>query len=191
MTRREQLYPEIQRLREVEGLMWREIAERLDIALPTAHEYYSDPDGVGVRARKAKTDGACVDCGARTVSDGGRAPERCRTHSDAHTRAVSRKWILDSFAEWHRIFGVPPTASEWNPASCRLRTRQPGDGPARALARYEFTGRPWPAPSLICRHFGTWNDAVRAAGFEPLAPNERWVGRRGIELRRQDEAVAA
>lgn len=43
-TRREQLYPEIKRLREVEGLMWREIGERLGLAKTTVQDYYSDPD---------------------------------------------------------------------------------------------------------------------------------------------------
>jgi DNA-directed RNA polymerase specialized sigma24 family protein len=36
VTRREQLYPEIRRLREDEGLKWREIGERLGIPLKTA-----------------------------------------------------------------------------------------------------------------------------------------------------------
>jgi hypothetical protein len=44
MTRREQLYPEIKRLREVEGLKWREIGERLGLARSTVQDYYADPD---------------------------------------------------------------------------------------------------------------------------------------------------
>jgi hypothetical protein len=51
MTNRERLYPEIKRLREVEGLMWREIGERLGLSLKTVHDYYSDPDGSKARAR--------------------------------------------------------------------------------------------------------------------------------------------
>jgi hypothetical protein len=44
VTRREQLYPEIKRLREDEGMAWKEIGQRLGLARSTAHDYYSDPD---------------------------------------------------------------------------------------------------------------------------------------------------
>jgi hypothetical protein len=190
VTRREELLPEIRRLRDVEGLMWREIGARLGLSKATAHAYYSDPTGDVARARKAKKNGRCVDCRAETKASGAAVPpERCRTCNAAHVRAQSRRWILDSFAEWHRIFGVPPTAVEWAPAQARLRMRR-GEYGSQPLARYESTGRPWPVPSLVADHFGSWNEGLRAAGFEPLTLSERPLGRRAAELRRSDEVAA-
>lgn len=54
MTKRERLYPEIKRLRDDEGLTWREIGERLGMSLKTAHEYYSDPRGERYAERQAR-----------------------------------------------------------------------------------------------------------------------------------------
>lgn len=69
MTRREELFPEIKRLREVEGLMWREIGECLGLSLKTVHDYYTDPTNERHRARHArwalKDYGTCEDCGGR------------------------------------------------------------------------------------------------------------------------------
>jgi hypothetical protein len=191
MTKRERLYPEIKRLREAEGLMWREIGERLELSLTTVHQYYSDPDGSKVAARKAKTNGVCIDCGGRTVGDGSTTPMRCRRCNGQHERALTRQYILDSFADWFERFGVPPAAYEWNPALCRAKSKRPDDCFARGLARNLTSGRPWPPLSSVHNHFGSWNEGLRAAGLRVLAPNERWVGHRGIAARDEDQAVAA
>jgi hypothetical protein len=191
MTNRERLYPEIKRLREVEGLMWREIGERLGLSLKTVHDYYSDPDGSISRARKAKTDGACIDCGTLTRGDGSTTPERCRACNGRHTRALTRQWILDSLVEWQRLFGAPPVPHDWNVALSRLKMERADDCYGRALARYESTGQPWPSSTAVYNHFESWPAAVRAAGLRALAPNERWVGHRGIAAPDEDRAVAA
>jgi hypothetical protein len=116
MTRREQLGAEANALR-AQGLTWREIGEQLGLHLHTIHDYATDPTGEKARARKAKNDGACVDCGARTVSSGSRVPpERCHHCACERKRAMSRKWIIDSINEWADLFGAPPTATDWNPA---------------------------------------------------------------------------
>jgi hypothetical protein len=99
-----------------------------------------------------------------------------------HTRAGSRQWILDSFAEWHRLFGVPPAAGDWNPSRARRMTKRPDDYFGRTLARHDSTGRRWPSTTLVANHFGTWNAALSAAGFEPLTPNQYWIGRRKLAV---------
>lgn len=43
------MYPEIKRLREEEGLTFREIGERLEMPLRTAYDYYRDPDRAKAR----------------------------------------------------------------------------------------------------------------------------------------------
>jgi hypothetical protein len=69
VSRRQDLYPEIRRLREDEGLKWREIGERLGISLKTAFDYYNDPTGEKCEARKTASDErlhrSCPRCGSR------------------------------------------------------------------------------------------------------------------------------
>lgn len=182
MTRREQLYPEIRRLREDEGLVWREIGERLGIALQTAQSYYADPTGEEDRARKAKFDRPCGACG-KMLRLNGNEPDRtglCRTCIGANKRADSRRWILDSFAEWNERFGAPPSPLDWSPTQAR-------SGYCGWKAeRYEATGRPWPSPTLVMNHFGSWNAGLAAAGFDVLPKSEHWLGHAGRALRTAD-----
>jgi transposase len=53
-TKRARLHPEIKRLREDEGLSWREIGDRLGVSLKTAHDYYTDPTGEIARGRRRR-----------------------------------------------------------------------------------------------------------------------------------------
>jgi transposase len=104
MTRRERLYPEIKRLREVEGLQWREIGERLGVSLKTAHDYYSDPDGSRHRARHLKwqaTDfSLCPECGGR-MNHERNGTRRCRSCYEAREkRAVYAR--LEDVAQMYR-----------------------------------------------------------------------------------------
>lgn len=186
MTKRERLYPEIRRLREREELTWREIGERLGISYKTANAYYHDPTGERERARKARNDGRCLGCGARTNSSGSSVPpERCHRCAPTYRRALGRRWILESMREWCEMFGYPPVAADWNPAHARARSSS-----AWRADRMEATGRPWPGPDSVIDHFGSWNAGIAAAGFQPLRPSERRLGRVGVELRREVEATA-
>jgi hypothetical protein len=112
MTRREQLYPEIKRLREVEGLTWREIGERLGLSLKTAHGYYTDPDGSKHLERhrhwnaKDRVAGQCARCPApisgRTVRTGGSLCVPCWRAEQAR----SKRERMDDIAQlWNE--GAP------------------------------------------------------------------------------------
>jgi hypothetical protein len=181
MTRREELYPVIRRLREDEGLMWREISERLGLARATAHEYYSDPTGEQTRKRKARYERPCDMCGKPLKLNGFRPDTTtCARCLGAITRDASKAWILDSFAEWSQRFGAPPSSVDWNPADARVS--------AWKAKRYKRTGRKWPSPTLVTSHFGSWNAGLRAAGFEPLSKQEHPLGHAGRALREQDAA---
>jgi len=155
MNTRERLYPEIKRLREDEGLKWREIGERLGISLKSAHEYYMDPTGEKMRARKARKDGNCADCGARTVSDG-KTPERCGPCAHAASKVWTRDAIVAAIQRWADAHGgVPPVARDWNTTVARQRGKPDrGDG--------------FPATNTVRNTFGTWNAAITAAGFVPF-----------------------
>jgi hypothetical protein len=52
--------------------------------------------------------------------------------------------IIAAIHAWHRSRGRPPGAHEW-------------------AAR---TAACWPAPQTVARHFGSWNAAIVAAGYE-------------------------
>lgn len=153
MSRREQLYPEIRRLREDEGLKWREVAERLGLALQTVHDYYTHPTHEADRARRDRYTGTCSDCGART-NNGGAAvgpPERC-------TNCTNPRWtreaILDALRDWgEESGGIPPREVDSHPG-------------AEGHGRLPYWG-------TVASHFGTWNAGLLAAGYEALHCDRR------------------
>jgi hypothetical protein len=182
-SRRAERYAEVKALRD-QGLLLREIGERMGVARQTVSDVLNDPTGERSRARKDRYRTPCVDCGEMTNPNGRRTSERCGPCAHLHSRAITRRWIFDSFAEWHRLFGVPPTSCDWNQHMCRAR------GWEHRIRRYERTGRVWPSQTTVQDHFGTWNAAVEAMGFRPLRPDEHWIGRAGVTLRDEDQEAA-
>jgi hypothetical protein len=163
MTKRERLYPEIKRLREAEGLMWREIAERIGLALQTVQDYYSDPDGSKVAARKAKTDGACLDCGGRTVGDGSYTPERCagcraEYEGTMEARRANSATRLGHPRQWtrERIIAALRGAAVDGYLTCVMYDQ----AYARA-ARGTMPSRP-----IVLTRFNKWAQALDAAGLQ-------------------------
>lgn len=174
MTKRERLYPEIKRLREDEGLMWREIGERLGIALTTAQDYYADPTGEKARVRKLKNARACLDCG-KTINTDGRVTNvqlRCVKCAAKVTGAARKVWTEDAIVaaiqEWASIYGEHPRVCDWHPTQAAYLGREPH--PA-----YLAEPERWPHMHTVMREFGQpggWARAVRAAGFTPRAHGE-------------------
>jgi hypothetical protein len=169
MTKRERLYPEIKRLREDEGLKWREIGERVGLSKSAVHEYYADPTAEKVHERKAKGIRACVDCGAPCNTDGSvtDACERCAPCSAKANGAARKVWtreaIIAAIEEWNAIHGEHPRVCDWNPTQARRL--------GRALhPAYVNEPERWPHYQTVLREFGVvggWARAMRAAGFEP------------------------
>jgi hypothetical protein len=128
----------------------------------------------------------CADCGQPCNTDGRvtGASERCLACYTKHRRQIARAYVIDSIREWAERFGYPPTSVDWNQAMCRAK------GWAAKIERYEATGRPWPSQGEVQLRYGTWNAALEAAGFRPLARSEHWIGRAGVTLREQDQAAA-
>lgn len=89
MTRAER-YDQIKPLRDA-GLTWREIGERLGIALQTAQQVYTDPTGEQAAARKAQYSRPCTKCGAPT-NPGGKQETGGRCKNCVHADPVERFW---------------------------------------------------------------------------------------------------
>jgi hypothetical protein len=159
-SKRETLYPEIKRLREDEGLKWREIGARLGLSLSTVHDYYSDPTGETVRARKAKNDGVCSDCGGPTRGGGAKVPpKRC---VDCVGPPWTREGILEALRQWGDDHGgIPPREID-------------------AHIGHEGHGR-LPYFDSVRRCFGSWNVALLAAGYEALRCDRRPETQQQIE----------
>lgn len=161
-------HDEARRMR-ADGMTLRAVAERFGVATSTIMRWtddaYADRARALCRANKLRYRGACVDCGTATIGDSpGHAPERCVPCSRAHGRLLTRAWILDSFAQWFALFGQVPVAAEWSPAAARTTGRDD------YLDRRESTGQPWPNPSTVIDHFGSWQKGIAAAGFTPTPP---------------------
>lgn len=143
MKRREELHPEIVRMR-AQGMMFKDIGQALGISTSLAHDYYSDPDGSKVRARKERYAFPCVECGAKTNPGG---TDRGTGMCDSCARKASKVWtpeaITTAVKRWaDEHGGVPPTASQW----------QKG-------------GEYWPANATVVATVG-WRNAILAAGFD-------------------------
>lgn len=186
MTRAEKV-AEAQRLRG-EGLLLREIAERMGSTLKTVHTWLADPDLSRQRARRRGYGRKCVDCGALTDGSNGRAkaPERCEScfHRCQHLRAVAD--AIAAIRCFASRYGRPPSATDFNPALART------NGQEWRAKRYYDDGD-YPAAATVVRAFGSWNAAIEAAGFSPRArgtyPRLAGGGARGAHLEAERDAA--
>lgn len=85
--------------------------------------------------------------------------------ADARGQRWTRELVIQCIQEYDRRYGHPPSAVDWNV------------GRARTVGRLDlvdrfYTDGCWPHGSTLRRWFETWNDVIRAAGFEPLRPGE-------------------
>lgn len=163
---------EAQRLRAL-GYTGVEIAAIFNVANSTASAWLNDPDGSKLKRRKDSYHGTCVGCGKRTNGhDGpGRAPSLCVRCTGAAIRTTGERirWteekIIAAIQEWVRLHGDIPKMTDWS-----------RDPEARADPR-------WPTHTTVIRGFGTWNNAMRAAGYAP-----RWALNPNIAKGRQTDA---
>lgn len=145
---------ECRELRE-QGLLLREIGERLGLAQTTVHAYLDDPDGSKMRARKDSYRGRCSECGGPTTGCNGaaKAPTLCKGCIE-WTRDECLEAVLAYFDEC----GYPPRVP-----------RHPRD-------------EGLPSEAVAARLFGGWNALLLAAGL-PLACDRRAGTQEEIEAR--------
>jgi hypothetical protein len=70
--------------------------------------------------------------------------------------------ILAALRDWFVTFGETPLSYEWSPRSAEL-LGLPMAGARRWMREYPR----WPSTATVCRHFGLWAEAVRAANLPP------------------------
>jgi transposase len=158
----------VARARELraQGLTYREIGERLGVALSTAQEYIKDPDLSKHRARRFRYGGQCIDCGAPTDGSQGRdhASTRCRECSRTKQKADAR-WTPETVTEAIRRFatryGRTPSATDFNPPHAKYM------GHAWRAERFYSDGD-YPYTGTVQGAFGSWSAAIKAAGLAPI-----------------------
>lgn len=107
------------------------------------------------RCRKSQYDLACVDCGGRVdgttpsrMSD--RARPVCAVCAGAHYATWTREAIIHCIQQWAERHGKVPGSTDF--------------------ACGQSVGEHVPTVNHVQHRFGSWSDAVRAAGFEPRSP---------------------
>lgn len=95
----------------------------------------------------------------------------------AHRRSTPDD-VLAALRAWTEQHGSPPTSLDWDPSRARRR----GD---LARLRRHAAGS-WPTTRMVCGHFGTFNEALRAAGL----PTRPTAGRKA-NLRDPQEVLRA
>lgn len=98
-------------------------------------------------------------------------------------RAPNGYWtkerILEAIQSWTRLYGKPPSATDWSPAQAKRL------GHLEKVKRFE-EGL-WPYVNTVSHQFGGWNEAIRAAGFEPRPVSS--YGRPGDDPNVVEQAV--
>lgn len=133
--------------------------------------------------KQANYSSTCADCGGHVPYSGHAEPsKRCgacekqRIHREAYER------LTGEIRRWHRLFGQPPAAFEWNLAAVawKQRTYAEGRGSGRhadvAVARIKRAHDehgPWPATNAVVEFFGSWSAGIEAAGFESTGVGKR------------------
>jgi hypothetical protein len=171
------------------GWEYKQIAAHFGVSVPTAWAWVNDPDGTRLRARKDSYAQPCVDCGAPTSgSEGRRVEPRCLACACALAGDERKIWtpaaVILAIQEWAHEYGEPPAMPDWAPWTARhaLHDEQ------RALrCEASITAGRYPSFRSAIRAFGSWNAAIRAAGFEPRASG----GVKANRARQRDQRAKA
>lgn len=182
---RQQNARKARRLRN-QGHTHKQIATQLGLSQSYVSTLLCDPTGSKDKQRKQSYGGTCQYCGARTDGSNGprKAPRTCRT-CKATQQHEQRYWtkqtIIDAIHRYAKTHGRPPTANEWLTNKNGQRHGRHGDG--------------YPYAATVTREFGSWANAIEAAGYPrprighktnsnpPRAPRKRTREQRIQDLR--------
>jgi hypothetical protein len=84
-------------------------------------------------------------------------------------KPTSREAVVLAIQRFAQEVGRPPTAEDWNPAQARERC-------SSRLAEIEtrWAKGYWPSSSTVQLTFGSWANAIEAAGFHRPSPGTRY-----------------
>lgn len=180
---------EAQRLR-AQGLLLRETASEMGVNRTTLSSWLEDPDGTKQKERRKRYAGTCVDCGKPTdgSNGAGASSERCdachRKYQQTDEYRIQHTYwteerIIAAMHWWTAAYGAPPATNDWNPHMARhyLHDEERADRAKKLIADRRV---PW--FTIAVRHFGSWNAALVAAGYEPRVAH----GGGGNQLRRRE-----
>lgn len=154
---------EVERLYAERVLTLKEISETTGVSMGTIRVWLYDPDRSRQRALKESYRGECMDCGAPTDGSGGphNAAKRCNPCNRAHQhdrRIWTEQTVVEAIRAFADKYGRQPTAADFL------------TGPHITEGQRErfYRDGTYPFTSEVLRECGTWNEALRLAGFEPL-----------------------
>lgn len=140
----------------------------LGISSSYGYAILNDPEGLRDKARKERHRGTCKGCGRPTTGSDGRehAPEYCNHCAPAvHHGKWTHEGIIFALQEIARVTGEVPRAKVaftggYNHLPIKLEGEIGGVG------------------TTTQRLFGSWNNAIAAAGMTPRRPGVRGPGRK-------------
>lgn len=170
LNRKAELLPRARELRN-QGLVYREIASELGLATSTVAAWFGDPSLEKQYARRARYSRPCIDCGKPTDGSGGFADPRercgaCSLRWQSENAIWTREAIVAAIHAWVDENGTIPAAFDWCPSNATAKGH-----PEKAEKFYAEDAWPWLAE--VQRRFGSWNNAITAAGYEPRRAGER------------------
>lgn len=149
----------------------RQVAGLLGVRYRTLVNLLYDPDGEKQRARRARYRRPCAQCGRPLDgSSGWRGGLTCLCVACA--AAARKRWtreaVLAAGREWVRVYGRPPTATDW-----RRRSR-PGD-PVEHPAQASVYGRRRGGSP-----FQAWSEFIAALGYQTPPGGYERTGTAGL-----------
>jgi hypothetical protein len=155
--------------RRQEGATWAQIAGELDLTVSTVRGYQHDPDGAKDRARKTTYRQRCA-CGNLMDGSNGRTgtPKRCAQCAAAELhdeRYWTRDRIISTMRAFNELFGRPPTTTDYT-GRFDSQAVHFSETRLREIDEIAASGLRFPLPSVVSREFGSWANAVNAAGME-------------------------
>ena len=159
------IYAELVHKARRRGESYRLTCEQLGISRTYYYDLLHDPTGAKIKARRDSYRQPCPRCGTPMNGSNGRngkAPKLCTRckHKDEHE---GRRWtpeaIIEAIRYFEAIHGRPPTAPEFSPAL--------NGHVQRTAVDYANREEGLPSFGVVVREFGTWNAAIKAAGFTP------------------------
>lgn len=156
----------------------KQISSELGVSLSALNNALNDPDGTKQRARRDTYVGSCVDCGAETRSDGtSQSSPRCLVCAPLAARIWTEDKCVEAIQEFARRYGAPPTVTDLSPALARQTALKVT--PEKAVRYIEKADRferdaCWPWSHSLSERFGSFANALAAAGFGANARQARW-----------------